>query len=147
MGRMHGCHTDVFGRTDGWADGRWLRGRTWLGCTLASFLKLPGIKQGPSARTRPCVRADALLRSWVNADAGGHPDDVHGRPDEKDIRTDIFIQKRPLWHPWPNGSYYLMCTLKTTSKTNFYFYFNAFSSSFLQTDIVFDTYVFFKIHF
>jgi hypothetical protein len=24
---------------------------------------------------------------------------VGGRPDKKDVRTDIFIQKRLLWHP------------------------------------------------
>jgi hypothetical protein len=57
-----------------------------------------------------CVRADALVsvrtrfllrlrvkpRRRVNADAGGRPEDVRERLDEKDVRTDIFIQKRPL---------------------------------------------------
>jgi hypothetical protein len=42
------------------------------------------------------VRTRFLPRLRVNADARGCPDDVRGRPDEKDIRTDIFIQKRPL---------------------------------------------------
>jgi hypothetical protein len=32
----------------------------------------------------------------VNAVAAGRPDDVRGRSDEKDVRTVIFIQKRPL---------------------------------------------------
>jgi hypothetical protein len=39
------------------------------------------------ARSR--ARADARTRPRVNADA-------RGRPDEKDVRTDIFIQKRHL---------------------------------------------------
>jgi hypothetical protein len=43
---------------------------------------------GASARTHH-VHADACARSRVNADAGG-------RPDEKVVQTDIFIQKRPL---------------------------------------------------
>jgi hypothetical protein len=32
----------------------------------------------------------------VNADAGGRPDDVRGRPDETDVRTVIFTVGRPL---------------------------------------------------
>jgi hypothetical protein len=47
------------GRTDGRTIGRWPRGRPWFRRTVASFLKLPGVKQGASARTRPCVRAGA----------------------------------------------------------------------------------------
>jgi hypothetical protein len=54
-----GCHEDIFGRTIG----RWPRGRPWLGRTIVSFLKLPGIKQGAYVRTRPCVRADAGVAS------------------------------------------------------------------------------------
>jgi hypothetical protein len=50
-----------------------------------------------SARTHCSVRADAIFtaRTWflprprVNADAAGRPDDVRGRPDEKDVRYDI----------------------------------------------------------
>jgi hypothetical protein len=42
-----------------------------------------------SARTHPSVRG-------VNVDAGGRPNDVRGCLDEKDVRTVIFIQKRPL---------------------------------------------------
>jgi hypothetical protein len=38
----------------------------------------------------------ARMRPRVNADVGG-------RPDEKDIRTDIFIQKHPLGHPCHTG--------------------------------------------
>jgi hypothetical protein len=65
--------------------------------------------RGPDARMRSCVRTDALIRPWtvktrlrvkphggINADAGGRPDDVRGRLDEKDVRTVIFIQNRPL---------------------------------------------------
>jgi hypothetical protein len=49
-----------------------------------------------SARTRFLPRPRVKPRLWVNADAGRRPDDVRGRLDEKDVRTDIFIQKRPL---------------------------------------------------
>jgi hypothetical protein len=39
-------------RTDGQTIERWPRGRPWLGRTIASFVKLSGVKQGASARTR-----------------------------------------------------------------------------------------------
>jgi hypothetical protein len=55
-----GCHADVFGRTDGRTIGRWPRGRPRLGRTVASFLKLPGVKL-PRPRGRACVRADANM--------------------------------------------------------------------------------------
>jgi hypothetical protein len=42
-----------------------------------------------TARTRFLPRPRVKPRPWVNADA-------RGRPNEKDVRTDIFIQKRPL---------------------------------------------------
>jgi hypothetical protein len=50
---------------------------------------------GP-ARTRFLLRPRVIPRPRVTADVGGRPDDVRGRPDEKDVRTEIFIQKRPL---------------------------------------------------
>jgi hypothetical protein len=54
--------------------------------------------------TRTRVRVDAIFtartrflpRPRITADVGGRPDDVHGCLDKKDVRTDIFIQKRPL---------------------------------------------------
>jgi hypothetical protein len=42
-----------------------------------------------TARTRFLSRLRIKPRPRVNADVGG-------RPDEKDVRTDIFIQNRPL---------------------------------------------------
>jgi hypothetical protein len=42
-----------------------------------------------TAGTRFLPRPQVKLRLRVNADAGG-------RPDEKGVRPDIFIQKRPL---------------------------------------------------
>jgi hypothetical protein len=41
---------------------RWPRGRPLLGRIVASFLKLPGVKQCSSARPRPCVHADGPIR-------------------------------------------------------------------------------------
>jgi hypothetical protein len=56
----------------------------------------------------PSVRANGFLPRLrtakpvrgVNADAGERPDDIRRHPDGKDVRMVIFIQKRPLWHPW-----------------------------------------------
>jgi hypothetical protein len=54
---------------------------TWR--TVPTFLKLPGVKQGASARTRPCICADALASArtlrCVRADASQRPRG-HGRP-------------------------------------------------------------------
>jgi hypothetical protein len=50
-----------------------------------------------STRVRASApRPRVQLRPRVNADARGRPDDVRGCPDEEDVQTDIFIQKRPL---------------------------------------------------
>jgi hypothetical protein len=63
---------------------------------VGTRVRVRGGPWGPtSARAR--VRVNAIFtartwflpRPWVNADAGG-------RSDEKDVQTDIFIQKRPL---------------------------------------------------
>jgi hypothetical protein len=62
----HGCHADVFGRTDGRTIGWWPRGCPWLGCTVASFLKLPGVKQGAYARTHlPPLPSPSLWKSTL----------------------------------------------------------------------------------
>jgi hypothetical protein len=50
----------------------------------------------PCGRTCSSMRTRFLPRPRVNADARGRPDDVRGCPDEKDVRSDIFIQKRLL---------------------------------------------------
>jgi hypothetical protein len=42
--------------SDGRTIGRSPRGRPWLGHTVASFLKLPGVKQGASARMRKKIK-------------------------------------------------------------------------------------------
>jgi hypothetical protein len=49
----------------------------------------PRGRTGASARTQFLPRPRVKLRPRVNVDA-------RGRPDEKDVRMDIFIQKRPL---------------------------------------------------
>jgi hypothetical protein len=47
-------------------------------------------------RAVACARPQVKPRPRVNADAGGRPVDLRGCLDEKDVRTDIFIQNRPL---------------------------------------------------
>jgi hypothetical protein len=54
--QKQGCHADNNGRTDERTVGRWLQGRPWLGRTVASVLKLPGIKHY-RPRGRECVCA------------------------------------------------------------------------------------------
>jgi hypothetical protein len=52
-------------RTDGWTIGRWSRRRPWLGCTVASILKLPGGKTAASARMGSVQAMDAKgLYKW-----------------------------------------------------------------------------------
>jgi hypothetical protein len=65
-------------------------------CASARTGSRPRGRWGASARREPAFvrtrflpRPRVKLRPRVNADAGG-------RLDEKDVRTDIFIQKRPL---------------------------------------------------
>jgi hypothetical protein len=55
----HGCHADVFERTNGWTDDQTMAAGasvTWTHCSV--LLKLPGGKTLASARTRTCIRAD-----------------------------------------------------------------------------------------
>jgi hypothetical protein len=72
-----------------------LRGRE---CVRASTPRLRG--RGSTwvlARGDPQTRGRGFYRvRGVNADAGGCPEDVRGRPNKKDIQTVIFIQKRLL---------------------------------------------------
>jgi hypothetical protein len=83
------------GGEDGSASARMPMSARMLGCVRADA-PCPRGRSPASARTQflPCPRVKSHPR--VNADAGGRLDDVRGHPDEKDIQTDIFIQKRPL---------------------------------------------------
>jgi hypothetical protein len=68
------------GRGEG-RGGKWVRADAKHGQRLVRRPGRPKNRDGVGAPPLPCLR--------VNADAGG-------RPDEKDVRTDIFIEKRLL---------------------------------------------------
>jgi hypothetical protein len=82
--RPHGRGASVRPRHVGAGAGPRPRGRT-AASARTRFLPRPCVKPRPRVKPHPRVKP----RPRVNAD-------VRGRPDEKDVRTDIFIQKRPL---------------------------------------------------